>query len=43
LANKRIVDHDVSANVVISREEMRANGLSGKKVQVPFFFVFGQA
>ena len=39
LSAKKVVNHDVMVDLVLSKEELRANGLSGKKIEVPFFYI----
>ena len=39
LSAKKVVNHDVMVDLDFSKEEMRANGLSGKKIEVPFFYI----
>jgi len=33
------VNHNVMVDLVLSKEKLRANGLSGKKIEVPFFYI----
>ena len=37
LSAKKLVNHDVMVDLVLSKEEMRSNSLSGKKIEVPFY------
>jgi len=39
LSAKKVVNHDLMVDLVLSKEELHANGLSGKKIQVPFFYI----
>jgi len=39
LSAKKVVNHDVMVGLVLSKEELQANGLSGKKTEVPFFYI----
>ena len=39
LSAKKVVNHDVMVDLVLSKEQLRANGLSGKKIYVPFFYI----
>ena len=39
LSAKKVVNHDVREDLVLSKEELRANGLPGKKIDVPFFYI----
>ena len=38
LSAKKVVNHDVMVDLVLSKEELRAKGFSGKKIEVPFFY-----
>lgn len=39
LSAQKVVNHDVMVDLVLSKEQLRSNGLSGKKVEVPFFYI----
>ena len=39
MSAKKVGNHDVMVDLVLSKEEMRSNGLSGKKIEVPFFYI----
>lgn len=39
LGAKKLVNHDKIVDLVLPKEQMRSNGLSGKKIQVPFFYI----
>ena len=39
LSAKKVVNHEVMVDLVLSKEELRANGLSGKQIEVPFFYI----
>ena len=36
---QKLVNHDVMVDLVLSKEELRANGFSGKTIEVPFFYI----
>lgn len=39
LSAQKVVNHDVMVDLVLSKEQLRSNGLSGKKVEVPLFYI----
>lgn len=39
LSAKKVVNHEVMVDLVLSKEELRANGLSGRQIKVPFFYI----
>ena len=36
---KKVVNHDVMVDLVLSKEELHVNGLCGMKIEVPFFYI----
>ena len=39
MSAKKVVNHYAMVDLVLSKVELRSNGLSGKKMEVPFFYI----